>query len=88
MKTLAVILAVVIAVAAASLIYPTTMEVIHLDGDDLYLMNATGHVYVMEGVEDYEVGDLVSLIMFSNDTPSIEDDIIISARYSGYTKGE
>ena len=88
MKTVAVVLAVVIAVAAASLIYPTTMEVIHIDGDDLYLMNAAGHVYVMEGVEDYEVGDLVSLIMFSNDTPGIEDDIIISARYSGYTKGE
>ena len=88
MRTVAVILAVVIAVAAASLIYPTTMEVIHLDGDDLYLMNATGHVYILTGVEDYEVGDLVSLIMFSNDTPSIEDDCIISARYSGYTKGE
>ena len=86
MKTIAAVLAIAMILASASLIYPATMEIIRLDedADEVYMMTATGHVYVMDGVEDWEEGDLVSLLMFSNDTPAIEDDIIISARWSGY----
>lgn len=83
MKEVALVLAIVIAIASAGFIYPATMEVINIEDNDLYLMTATGHVFVMEGVEDYEVGDLVSLIMFDNGTPFIMDDVIISARYAG-----
>lgn len=83
MKEVALVLAIVIAIASAGFIYPATMEVINIEDNDLYLMTTTGHVFVMEGVEDYEVGDLVSLIMFDNGTPFIMDDVIISARYAG-----
>ena len=85
-KTIACLLAIAVALCVAGMIYPATMEIVALDyeTDEVYLQNATGYVYVMTGCEDYAVGDLVSLVMFSNATLDIIDDQILSARYSGY----
>lgn len=41
--------------------------------------------YTSEG-EDWAEGDGVALIMYDAGTPIIYDDIILSARYSGYWK--
>ena len=82
------LLALALTLVGAGLIYPSTMEIISIQDDEVYLITATGHVFAMTGAEDYEVGDLVSLIMFSNGTPFITDDEIISARYSGYNMSE
>ena len=87
MKTASIIaatLALAIALAAAGFIYPTAMEITRIDGDDVYLVTATGFEYVMSGAEDYAVGDIVALVMFNNGTRNITDDQIVTARYSGY----
>ena len=77
------LLATIAAVIAAGLIYPTTMQITDISGDVVTLETATGFVYQMQA-DDYEKGDLVSLVMFSNGTTDITDDIILAARYSGF----
>ena len=80
------LLATIAAIIAAGLIYPTTMIVTDVSGDVVTLETATGFVYQMQA-DDYEKGDLVSLVMFSNGTADITDDIILTARYSGFYMG-
>ena len=41
------------------------------------------NVWTFYGVEDWELNDICSLTMFSNNTPKIYDDIIIGATYGG-----
>lgn len=77
------LLATIAAIIAAGLIYPTTMQVIDVSNDLVTMETATGFVYQMQA-DDYEKGDLVSCIMFSNGTTNITDDIILAARYSGF----
>lgn len=77
------LLATIAAVIAAGLIYPTTMVVTDVSNDLVTMETATGFVYQMQA-DDYEKGDLVSLVMFSNGTSNITDDIILTARYSGF----
>lgn len=77
------LLATIAAIIAAGLIYPATMIVTDVSGDLVTMETATGFVYQMQA-DDYEKGDLVSLVMFSNGTTDITDDIILSARYSGF----
>lgn len=86
MKRIVVVAALCAALASSSLFYPATMVVDSIDGDTVTLATATGHLYEMAGAEDYEPGDLVSAIMFTNATPRITDDAIITARYSGFTR--
>lgn len=89
-KKAVVTLAAVVQIAAAGLIYPATMEVIDVDraADLVTMETATGHAYQMTGAEDYDRGDLVAVLMWSSYTETITDDVIISARYSGYTVEE
>ena len=77
------LLATIAAVIAAGLIYPTTMVVTDVSNDLVTMETSTGFVYQMQA-DDYEKGDLVSLVMFSNGTTDITDDIILAARYSGF----
>lgn len=89
-KTALVTLAAVVQIAAAGLIYPVTMEVVGLDysADLVTLETATGYTYQMTGCEDYTRGDLVALVMWSSYTDTIEDDVIITARFSGWAVRE
>lgn len=81
------LLATIAAIIAAGLIYPTTMQVTDVSDDLVTMETATGFVYQMQA-DDYAKGDLVSLVMFSNGTTDITDDIILTARYSGFYMGE
>ena len=83
MKKLLAALAIITTLIEAWVIYPQTMKVIRIEGDDTYIMTSTGYVYIIE-TDDYDEGDLVSTIMFNNGTPSIEDDIVLRARYCGF----
>lgn len=86
MKNLLAALGIVSALATSGLIYPTAMTVTDLDysADIVTMETSTGFVYEMYGCEDYAPGDIVALVMWSNGTDVITDDIIITARYSGY----
>lgn len=90
LKYLASTLALVVQISAAGLIYPATMEIVEIDraADVVTVETATGFLYQFDGAEDYTRGDLVSLLMWSNGTQVITDDVIITARYSGWTMGE
>lgn len=68
-------------------IYAKTAIVYDLDyeNDIVYISDSNGNAWSFTGIEDYELGDYVSIIMYDNDTPNIYDDIIVSVRYSGYT---
>lgn len=80
-------LAAVITLLAQGIIYPNTMVITYIDypTDTVVCETASGFVYAFEGVEDLIPGDYVSVIMYNNGTPwTIEDDWVISARYSGY----
>ena len=83
MKKLLAMLAIVTQLTAAGIVYPATMQVTDISGDIVTLETATGFVYQMQA-DDFEKGDLVSLVMFSNGTTNITDDIILTARYSGF----
>ena len=93
MKKLGITLAIIGALAIAfcagaitlrSLVYPATMLVDEINGDTVVLRTSTGHLYAMTGSEDWEIGDMASLLMFSKGTDVITDDIILTARYSGF----
>ena len=73
-------------IAAASIIfYPATMTVTSVQNDVVTMETSTGHIYEMDGAEDWMPGDVASLIMSDNGTPEdVTDDVIMSARYSGY----
>ena len=86
MKNLTAALAAAAALIAAGALYPSTMEITNISGDVVTMETATGHVYQMDGAEDYETGDLLSVLMYSNGTEAITDDIILAARFSGYQK--
>lgn len=89
-KKIAVI-ATVITLLASNTIYPATGIITALDeeADIVQVTKANGMHYEFEGIEDLQVGDVVSLLMYNaGDTKSAADDEIISARYSGYTAGD
>lgn len=66
--------------------YAMTAVVSDLDyaGDTVTVENASGFTWCFEGTEDWEVGDVASLVMDDNGTEIIFDDEIVSVRYSGY----
>lgn len=68
-------------------IYAKTAIIYDFDyeNDTVYISDSNGEAWSFTGIEDYQIGDYVSMIMYDNDTSSIYDDIIISVRYSGYT---
>lgn len=69
-------------------IYPMTSQIVGFD----YEMNLVTVVdfgseecFQFYGIEDWQVGDVVSLIMSNNGTPEIYDDMILDCRYTGIT---
>jgi len=83
MKRTITAIAAAMALISSGTIYPETMKVTSIQGGIARMEVTTGHAYEMDA-EDYEIGDLVSLIMYSNGTPEVTDDVILSARYSGF----
>ena len=68
-------------------LYAKTAMIYELDRttDTVYVVDSNGEAWSFTGCEDYELGDYVSMIMYTNNTKSIYDDSIVSVRYSGYT---
>ena len=68
--------------------YPTTMIVNELNYDEntVICIDFNGNEWAFEGIEDWRIGDIASMIMDDMETELIYDDIIIMVRYSGYVK--
>lgn len=77
--------ALLIALIASAGIYPVTGTVTEVDraSDTVTFTTPNGHMFTLNGCEDWASNDVVSAIMYDNGTPQVSDDIILSARYSG-----
>lgn len=93
-KTLAAALAILQAGAVSGIPgktthqYALTVCVAEINWTEDFVVYEThnGHRFEWGGVEDQETGEIYALMMDDNGTPeTIEDDVIISARYSGWS---
>ena len=84
------ILEMILSVILALGIYPAAGEVIGTDAVDniVYVETVDGNTWDFEadGVEDWLIGDKCALIFFDNGTEEIEDDMIVMARYIGFSE--
>lgn len=67
--------------------YPTCGIIVENDerSETVTVEDFNGNHWQFNGVEDWLVGDIVSMIMSDNGTPdSIYDDEIVMVKYSGY----
>lgn len=62
-------------------LYPLTATVTQIENDTVTVEDSNGNLWDFYGTEDWQVGDGCSLLMDSNGTNNIEDDIIISIQY-------
>ena len=72
-------------------IYPKTAVVSKVDykNDVVTVKDYSGNLWEFYGCEDWETGDVCSMIMSTNGTTKTLDDIIIKTEYSGkFEKGE
>ena len=80
--------ALAVSIAASGIIYPTTAAVTAISGDTATVTTSTGYEYQLPA-EDYDTGDIVSLLMLdSGKWGRIDDDTILSARFSGWTTAD
>ena len=65
--------------------YPLTATVTKVDSlnNTVSVTDGSGFVWQFYGVEDWEEGDICSVIMNDNGTETIFDDIIVTTRYGG-----
>ena len=90
-KFVAVILVLVLVLsitsAVASEFYPRCAVITEIDeiNDLVVCEDFAGIIWEFYGIEDFDIGDLVAMLMWDCDTPdSIFDDEIIDAVYGGY----
>lgn len=60
------------------------VTVVDHDNDLITITDSVGFDWLWEGAEDWYEGDLASMIMDTNGTESITDDIIVDISYSGW----
>ena len=65
--------------------YPLTTIVTEINPeiDVVSITDNNGFVWQFYGIEDWEEGDICSVIMNDNGTETILDDIIVTTRYGG-----
>lgn len=66
--------------------YPETAVVVEICEDEVIVETYTGNLFGFYGSEDWFIGDIASLIIDDCGTSTVEDDIIITAKYSGVWK--
>lgn len=67
-------------------IYPNAGKIQNVDvkNDIATVQDDSGDLWQFSGVEDFEIGDKVGMIMDDQGTENIYDDVIVSVRYLGY----
>ncbi len=71
-------------IAGTISIYPNAGRIESVDEktDTFRIVDDAGDIWEMYGIEDFQVGDYVGMIMDSNGTEdTIYDDIVLSVRY-------
>lgn len=64
-------------------VYAKLAVVIDLDPvfDYVFVSDWNGDIWVLDGIEDWCVGDYVSMVMYDNGTEEIWDDEVLNAYY-------
>lgn len=62
----------------------TRVEDISEAADRVLVEDSNGNLWAFKGVEDWQIGDCASLLMWDSGTENIKDDEIISARYNSW----
>ncbi len=63
----------------------TTVVMLEKATDTVVCQDFNGNLWCFYGIEDWQIGDVASLLMSDNGTENyIYDDIVLSARYDGY----
>lgn len=69
-------------------VYPNTAIITSIDyaTDSFTISTSTNISYTLKGVEDWEIGDLASLLMYDIGADGdITNDLVIELRYTGFT---
>jgi len=68
--------------------YPMTTVVCEVDyeANTVVCSDFNENLWCFYGCEDWQTGDICSMIMFDNRTKNIKDDKIIMVKYDGYVK--
>ena len=66
--------------------YSTIGRVVGYDSpsDTLYIKSDDGNLWEYDGIEDWLIDDLCSMVFCDNGTEEIEDDEVVYIRYIGY----
>ena len=66
--------------------YATTLRIkdFNFKSDIILMEDSVGNIWEAKGIEDWELDDVVSALMYDNRTTSIYDDEIVSMRYSAW----
>ena len=85
MLTLTLVLVSLFSIASAE-IYPAVGVVTDLDyeNDLVIFEDCNQDLWILEGIEDWDIGDIGALLMDDMETESIYDDMILLARYAGF----
>ena len=67
-------------------LYAKTMVVtaVETETDTVYLKDFNSFSYKANGLEDFEIGDYASCIMYDNATEIVADDVVLSAKYENF----
>ena len=70
-------------------VYPLTTVVVALDAENdvVTCQTISGLLFEFYGVEDWQVGDIASMIMDTRGTEIVLDDIILEVKYDGWLDG-
>ena len=70
-------------------LYALTTVVAEVDREcnTVYCVDFNGEEWAFWGCEDWVEGDIASMLMYTNGTPIIYDDVILGVRYGGYFEG-
>lgn len=87
MKKILLALALVFTLTASVIadMYPSIMIIVDIDknADEVVCDDFVGNEWAFYGAEDYQIGDIISVIMDDNNSKTIYDDEIITTRYTG-----
>ena len=65
----------------------TVVSKLDTENDAVVCYDSTGNSWVFHGIEDWEIGDICSMLMNDKGTPEIYDDEIVATRYGGHLVG-
>ena len=84
--SLIIIVMVISAVSASAGFYPMSTVVCQVDyeADTVVCSDFNENLWCFYGCEDWETGDICSMIMWDRNTENIEDDVILVTNYSGW----